>query len=95
MTSPDHVHDRLSQHLLTDGFDLVLDTAASWGSRMVDARDGTSYLDMFTFFASSPLGMNPPELTEDVDFLERLTEVAVNKPSNSDVYIPRIWPTSS
>lgn len=86
MVHPTDVHDRLSAHLLTDGLDLVLDTRASTGSRIVDARDGTSYLDMFTFFASSPLGMNPPELVGDAAFLARLTEVAVNKPSNSDIY---------
>ena len=72
--------------MLVDGFDMVLDTRASAGARLVDARDGTSYLDMFTFFASSPLGMNHPALTGDADFLFALTEVAVNKPSNSDVY---------
>lgn len=86
MTAPAEVHDVLGRHLLVDGFDLVLDTAASQGSWMVDARDGTRYLDMFTFFASSPLGMNPPELTGDPAFLARLTAIAVNKPSNSDIY---------
>ena len=86
MTAPAEVHDVLGRHLLVDGFDLVLDTAASQGSWMVDARDGTRYLDMFTFFASSPLGMNPPELTGDPAFLTRLTAIAVNKPSNSDIY---------
>jgi len=86
MTAPAEVHDVLGRHLLVDGFDLVLDTAASQGSWMVDARDGTRYLDMFTFFASSPLGMNSPELTGDPAFLTRLTAIAVNKPSNSDIY---------
>lgn len=86
MTAPSQVHDVLDRHMLVDGFELVLDTTASQGSWLVDARDGTHYLDMFTFFASSPLGMNPPELIGDADFLARLTEVAVNKPSNSDIY---------
>ncbi len=85
-TAPSRVHDMLGRHLLVDGFDLVLDVEASQGSWLVDARDGTRYLDLFTFFASSPLGMNPPELTGDRDFLDRLTAVAVNKPSNSDIY---------
>ena len=76
---------QLGRHLLVDGFDLVLDTHRSRGSWLVDARDGTRYLDLFTFFASSPLGMNPPQLTGDPGFLAELTEVAVNKPSNSDV----------
>jgi L-lysine 6-transaminase len=86
MIHPAEVHEQLARHLLVDGFDLVLDTASSQGSRIVDARDGTEYLDFFTFFASSPLGMNPPQLTGDPEFLATLTEVAVNKPSNSDIY---------
>jgi L-lysine 6-transaminase len=65
---------------------MVLDVKASQGSQLVDARDGTSYLDMFTFYASSPLGMNHPGLTGDPAFLAALAEVAVNKPANSDVY---------
>jgi L-lysine 6-transaminase len=84
--TPDRVHDTLRRHLLVDGFDLVLDTRASLGSRLVDARDGATYLDMFSFFASAPLGMNHPALTGDPAFLAELAEVAVNKPSNSDVY---------
>jgi L-lysine 6-transaminase len=83
---PDRVHETLRRHLLVDGFDLVLDTRASRGSWLVDARDGSRWLDLFSFFASAPLGMNHPALTEDPEFLAELTEVAVNKPSNSDVY---------
>jgi L-lysine 6-transaminase len=86
MIRPDDVHERLGRHLLVDGFDLVLDTRRSRGSWLVDARDGTRFLDFFTCFASSPLGMNPPQLIEDRDFLATLTEVAVNKPANSDLY---------
>ena len=44
------------------------------------------YLDMFTFFASSALGMNHPALADDEDFRAELAQAAVNKPSNSDVY---------
>ena len=84
--APDHVLDVLGRHLLTDGFDLVLDLGASRGSHLVDARDGTTYLDMFTQFASMAIGMNPPEITGDAEFLATLAEVAINKPANSDVY---------
>ena len=84
--SPETVHDVLRQSLLVDGFDLVLDLQASRGSRLVDARDGTSYLDLFTFFASSALGMNHPALADDPLFREELVTAALNKPSNSDVY---------
>ena len=83
---PSDVHTSLGRHLLVDGFDLVLDLSASTGSTLVDARDGTTYLDLFTFFASSALGMNHPSLVADPVFSAELLEAARNKPSNSDVY---------
>lgn len=84
--SADRVHDVLRANLLADGMDLVLDLDASRGSVLVDARDGRRYLDMFTFFASSALGMNHPALADDAAFRAELAQAAVNKPSNSDVY---------
>jgi L-lysine 6-transaminase len=84
--SPAAVHDVLRQSMLVDGFDLVLDLERSRGSRLVDARDGTRYLDLFTFFASSALGMNHPRLADDPEFRAELLVAAMNKPSNSDVY---------
>jgi L-lysine 6-transaminase len=79
------VHDTIARHMLADGFDLVLDLDASRGAILVDARDNRSYLDLFTFFASSALGMNHPALTT-AEAREELGRVAANKPSNSDVY---------
>jgi L-lysine 6-transaminase len=83
---PAEVHDVLSRSILADGMDLVLDLDESRGSYLVDARDGTRYLDMFTFFASSALGMNHPALAGDDAFRAELAQAAVNKPSNSDIY---------
>jgi L-lysine 6-transaminase len=83
---PGDVRDVLARSILADGLDLVLDLDRSRGSYLVDARTGARYLDMFTFFASSPLGMNHPTLVDDDDFLAELAHAAVNKPSNSDVY---------
>lgn len=85
-TEPDRVHEVLGRSILVDGFDFVLDLARSAGSYLYDARDGRRYLDMFTFFASSPLGMNHPALADDQEFRAELARAAVNKPSNSDVY---------
>jgi L-lysine 6-transaminase len=76
----------LAGRALADGFDLVVDLDASRGSRVVDARTGRDYLDMFTFFASLPLGMNPPQLTGDERFLAELRTAALCRPSNHDVY---------
>ena len=38
--APADVHAVLGRSMLVDGFDLVLDLAASRGSTLVDARDG-------------------------------------------------------
>ncbi|HEX4558290.1 MAG TPA: L-lysine 6-transaminase [Mycobacterium sp.] len=83
---PDDVRDVLARSILADGLDFVLDIDRSSGSYLVDARTGERYLDMFTFFASSALGMNHPALADDEDFRAELAQAAVNKPSNSDVY---------
>ncbi|MFC5815896.1 L-lysine 6-transaminase [Nonomuraea harbinensis] len=77
------VHARLARHLLVDGYRLVLDLELSQGSWLVDARDGRRYLDFYTFFASAPLGVNPPF---DPDFARLLGQVARNKPANPDMY---------
>jgi L-lysine 6-transaminase len=80
------VHPRLSKHMLVDGFHLVFDPGQSQGSWFVDARSGERYLDLYTFFASAPLGSNPPGLVDDPDFMSLLGRVAANKPANPDVY---------
>ena len=84
--TPHTVHLILGRSILADGMDLVLDLEASLGSYLVDARTGRRYLDMFTFFASSALGMNHPALAQDAAFRAELTVAAINKPSNSDIY---------
>ena len=83
---PADVHKVLARSILADGLDFVLDMDRSRGSYLVDARTGERYLDMFTFFASSALGMNHPALADDEEFRAELARAAVNKPSNSDVY---------
>ncbi len=50
--APEDVHSLLGRHLLVDGYPLVLDMDRSQGCRLVDARNGRSYIDFFTFFAS-------------------------------------------
>jgi L-lysine 6-transaminase len=84
--APEDVPEVLARSILADGLDFVLDIDRSSGSVLVDARTGERYLDMFTFFASSALGMNHPALADDEDFRAELAQAAVNKPSNSDVY---------
>ena len=82
----DQVHARLADHLLTDGLEMVLDVERSHGSWLVDARDGSEHLDLYTYFASSPLGANPPGLADDPEFMALLGGVAASKPANPDIY---------
>ncbi len=83
---PAEVHKRLAEHLLVDGYRLVLDAERSHGSWLVDARDGREYLDLYAHFASAPLGANPPGIVEDPEFMALLARVAVSKPANPDMY---------
>ena len=83
--TPENVHKILGDHILADGFDLVLDLRKSRGCRMYDAKRQKWFLDFFSFFASSPVGFNHPEMANP-DFIRKIGEVAVNKPSNSDIY---------
>ena len=83
---PKNVRSALGKHMLTDGLDLVLDLEKSKGAYLHDSATGKDYLDFFTFFASNPLGMNHERLAGDPEFVAKLGQVAINKPSNSDVY---------
>lgn len=86
ITSPSNVRSVLQKHILADGYDMVLDLKKSSGLYLHDSAHEIDYLDFFTFFASNPLGMNHPKLAGDPEFILKLGHVAVNKPSNSDVY---------
>jgi L-lysine 6-transaminase len=81
----EHVHDVLKKNMLVDGFELVLDLKNSYRNKIVDERNGDEYIDLFTFFASSPLGLNYPKLNS-IEQRKMLSDAAVNKPSNSDIY---------
>ncbi len=80
-----NVLSTLKAHMLIDGYNFVTDLTESTPSFFVDKISGKKYLDLFTCFASLPLGLNHPKMLEE-DFLEYLKFVAINKPSNSDIY---------
>ncbi len=82
---PAQVHEVLGRHLLADGYDIVLDLEKSRGRQLYDAKSGRWYLDMFSFFATLPIGMNHPKM-RDPAFLARLERAAIVNPTNSDVY---------
>lgn len=76
------VHKILSQHILADGYSVVMDINKSHGSYLVDTN-GEEYLDVFSMFASMAIGYNHPYLVDKIEFLGKS---AVNKPAMSDIY---------
>jgi len=84
--APNEIHKILNRHMLADGYDMVLDLENSKGLYLYDSKSGRKILDFFTFFASNPLGMNHERLAGDKDFIQKIGQAAINKPSNSDIY---------
>ncbi|MEC9348218.1 MAG: L-lysine 6-transaminase, partial [Planctomycetota bacterium] len=62
---PYSVAPLLRKHLIGDGYDIVFDLGKSHGAWVSDARDGSEYLDFYTFFASLPLGFNHQVFSEE------------------------------
>ncbi len=83
MINPYQVKPIIAGHLLTDAMDLIVDLKKSKGSWFVDQRTGDRYLDCFAMFASMAVGYNHDDLLAIKD---RLGEIAVQKPANSDAY---------
>jgi L-lysine 6-transaminase len=82
---PKEVQDVLKNYMLVDGYDFTLDHKKSQGVYLYDAKHEKNMLDFFTFIASNPLGMNHPKINND-EFIKQIGEVAICKPSLSDVY---------
>ncbi len=78
-----NVRATLGKHILADGYEPVMDMEKSHGSWLVDERDGSEYLDMFSMFASGAVGYNHPDIQAGKD---RLTVAALYKPTLSDIY---------
>ncbi len=85
MVAPNAVFDTLRKYMIVDGLDVVMDLEKSQGAYIYDSRNNKPYLDMFSFVASNPLGMNHPKLNNP-DFINYIGKIALNKPSNSDIY---------
>ncbi|MFC1785188.1 L-lysine 6-transaminase [Candidatus Neomarinimicrobiota bacterium] len=81
--SANAVRNTIKKRMLADGFELVIDLKMCHGSWFVDKRDGKEYLDLFSMFASMPIGYNHPYLLERAN---KFRDVAINKPTNSDIY---------
>ena len=81
--NPKNVKKILSNNILADGFDTIIDLDKSHGSYLVDHRDGTEYLDMFSMYASGAVGYNHPYIVSNKNILG---EISINKTTLSDIY---------
>ncbi len=82
---PQRAVSELEKHILVDGFKIVVDLERSHGSRMVDAATGREMIDLYSFFASMPVGFNHPYF-EQAEVRADLAVAAQTKVANSDVY---------
>jgi len=83
--TPAEVHAVISKHMLRDGYDLVLDLERSHGRRLYDSKHDRWFLDLFSCFATVPVGFGHPKMKEPA-FLAKLQRAALTNPSNSDLY---------
>ena len=80
---PKNIREILSKNMLADGFEPIIDFDKSYGSWIVDQRNGDKYLDMFSMFASGAVGYNHPYIKEHANLLGK---IAINKTTLSDIY---------
>src|SRR5881227_232057 len=82
---PSRVLHVLGDHILLDGFKIVLDQEKSRGSHLVDAANGHRLIDLYGFFGSLTIGFNHPYFDQP-DVQRDLFRAAKAKVANSDVY---------
>src|SRR5437764_1431904 len=82
---PQQVIGELEKHILVDGFKLVFDLEKSKGSHFVDAATGRELIDLYSFYASQPIGFNHPYFQRP-EVQADLLRAASIKVANADVY---------
>jgi len=75
--------DTLKNHILVDGFHVVVDQQKSLGSYIIDLNTGKKYLDCYSQFASQPLGWGHSALIKAQNEMGVAGRV---KLANSDMY---------
>ncbi|MDB6022951.1 MAG: L-lysine 6-transaminase [Pedosphaera sp.] len=83
--TPHEVIAELEKHILVDGFKLVVDLEKSHGSTLVDAPTGRELIDLYSFYASMPVGYNHPHFNRP-EVQKDLLAAAKIKVANADVY---------
>ena len=83
--APTDVLSTLDEHILLDGFRIVIDLEKSRGSYLYDAANGHRLIDLYGFFGSMALGFNHPHFHKP-EVERELLQAARTKVANSDVY---------
>src|SRR5436309_6963655 len=81
--APSSVLETIEQHVLLDGFKIVIDLEKSRGSYLYDAASGRRLIDLYGFFGSMPVAFNHPYLERD-DVKRDLLRAAKVKVAHSD-----------
>ncbi len=85
-TQPEsRVLDTIAEHVLLDGFRIVIDLEKSKGSYLYDAAHEQRLIDLYGFFGSNPVGFNHPHFDKP-EVKADLLRAAEIKIANSDVY---------
>src|SRR5438874_1965315 len=80
-----NVLQTIGQHVLLDGFKIVVDLDKSRGSYLYDTAGNRRLIDVYGFFGSMPVGFNHPYF-EEPEVQRDLLRAAKFKVANSDIY---------
>jgi L-lysine 6-transaminase len=83
--APTSVLEMIEEHVLLDGFKVVVDLDKSCGAYLYNAVDKRRLIDLYGFFGSMPVGFNHPYFDQS-DVQRDLLRAAKVKIANSDVY---------
>src|SRR5881227_1276808 len=83
--APSKVLETIEQHVLLDGFKVVVDLDKSRGSYLHNAVTNKRLIDLYGFFGSMPIGFNHPYFDQPA-VRRDLLRSAKAKVANSDVY---------
>ena len=83
--APSNVLETIEQHVLLDGFKIVVDLEKSRGSYLHNAVGNRRLIDFYGFFGSMPVGFNHPHFDQP-EVQRDLLRAAKVKIANSDIY---------
>jgi len=84
-TASSNVLETIEQHVLLDGFKIVIDPEKSRGSYLYNAVSDKRLIDFYGFFGSMPVGFNHPHF-DNPEVRRDLLRAAKVKIANSDIY---------